>query len=47
MKSEISMLKDTDTVSTQRLWKVDDDVMNSTEKAGDLLVEAMEASTDR
>ena len=47
MKSEISMLKDTDTVNTQRLWKVDDDVMNSTEKAGDLLVEAMEASTDR
>jgi hypothetical protein len=47
MKSEIAMLKDTDTVNTQRLWSVDDDILNSTEKAGDLLVDAMDASKNR
>ena len=47
MKTEISMLKDTDKVDTDRLWRADDDVLNSTEKAGELLVGAMEASSGR
>ncbi len=47
LHEELGLLNTTESISTRRLWEADDAVVQSTEKAGELLVTAMEQSANK
>ena len=47
LREELNVLNTSESISTRRLWEADDTVVQSTEKAGELLVTAMEQSTNK